>query len=362
MCLRYVSGANAWCLPASVRGDVPLADDAGPFLVFRGDELGQFLAAARGGGLAVLQQVVAHVGRIQHFHEFGVPAVQQRLGRLAGRHEGVPVGGVEAGIRLGDGGHVGQVGRAGQAGGRQGDQLAGFQVGQGRGRCRVERGHAVAQHVLQGRRAALVGHVHGVDLRDVVEQFTRQVGGRARAGGCEIQLARLALGAGHEFAQGLDAGAGRHDQHVGEGHAHGDGGEVLERVVADLHEVGRDAQRPDGAEQQHGAVGRALGDLGMGEVAAGARLVVHDHGLADVLAELLGDHARGDVGRAAGREADHQRHRLLRGEILGARGGGDEGKTGGQCGGHGHGASLHVVSWFLSIATRPGKIAMLGSR
>ena len=41
-------------------------------------------------------------------------------------------------------------------------------------------------------------------------------------------------------------------------------------------EVGRDAERSDGAEQDHRAVGGALGYLGMGQIATGARLVVDD--------------------------------------------------------------------------------------
>ena len=40
--------------------------------------------------------------------------------------------------------------------------------------------------------------------------------------------------------------------------------------------------------------------------AAGAAAVVDDHGLPERLAERVGEHARGDVGRAAGRGGHDQ--------------------------------------------------------
>src|SRR4029077_8240933 len=40
--------------------------------------------------------------------------------------------------------------------------------------------------------------------------------------------------------------------------------------------------------------------------AAGAGAVLHEHLLAEFLAEAAGEHACGDVGRAAGAEPDHQ--------------------------------------------------------
>lgn len=205
----------------------------------------------------------------------------------------------------------------------------------------VEGGDTAAEHVLQRRGAALVGHVHGVDPGDVVQQFAGQVRGGAGAGGGEVQLAGLALGLGDELAERFHAGAGGHHEHVREGHAHGDGGQVLQRVVAHLHHVGRDAQRAHGAEQQHGTIRRAVGDPGMGELAARAGLVLDDDALADVFAQLLGDDAGRDVGRAAGSEADHEGHGFLGREVLRMGGSAGEGQAGSQGGGQHERASLY---------------------
>ncbi len=49
-----------------------------------------------------------------------------------------------------------------------------------------------------------------------------------------------------------------------------------------------------------------------GDIAARARTIVDDEGLAEQAAELVGDDARQDVARAAGREADDDRDRPFR--------------------------------------------------
>lgn len=100
---------------------------------------------------------------------------------------------------------------------------------------------------------------------------------------------------------------------LGNVHTARDGSQILEPVVAEFHQVRRDRQRADRTEQQHRAVGHGIGDELVGDVAASAPFVVHHHGLADVLAQLLGDQARGRIGGAAGGKAHHQRDRLLGG-------------------------------------------------
>jgi hypothetical protein len=66
------------------------------------------------------------------------------------------------------------------------------------------------------------------------------------------------------------------------------------------------------------AVGRRLGDQLGGDVAVRARPVLDDHRLAERLRQLLRQHARRDVGRAAGRdrndEADRARRKLGEGD------------------------------------------------
>ncbi|MNV22649.1 hypothetical protein D3C71_1136310 [compost metagenome] len=88
------------------------------------------------------------------------------------------------------------------------------------------------------------------------------------------------------------------------------------------------------AHDQRVAVGRRLGHQIGADVAARARPVFHDHGLAERTAHLFGQHAGHGVQRAAGRVRDDEADRLGR-EIggLGQRGCGER-----QGGGKRHGA------------------------
>src|SRR6185295_16091629 len=72
--------------------------------------------------------------------------------------------------------------------------------------------------------------------------------------------------------------------------------------------IDEDARR---ARDEEGvAIGLALRHELGGDARAGARLVLHHHRLAERAAERLLESARDEVGGAAGREADHQAHRL----------------------------------------------------
>jgi hypothetical protein len=53
-----------------------------------------------------------------------------------------------------------------------------------------------------------------------------------------------------------------------------------------------------------------LGNQFAGHDAAGARLVVHDHALMQVFAELVRDGARREIGDPAWTERHHDAHRL----------------------------------------------------
>ena len=83
-----------------------------------------------------------------------------------------------------------------------------------------------------------------------------------------------------------------------------------------------DGVRRRGRDQQRVAVGLGVLDLHGADRARGAALVVDDHGLAELLGQLVGEHAADDVGRPAGRE----RHDEADGTIgilgIGARNGG----------------------------------------
>ena len=78
-----------------------------------------------------------------------------------------------------------------------------------------------------------------------------------------------------------------------------------------LVERRRDRERGLAADHDGVAVGRRLGDLLGGDQSAGAGPVLDHEALAGRLGELLRDHARRDVGAAAGREADHDLDRMI---------------------------------------------------
>ncbi|MCY1230109.1 hypothetical protein D9M68_754860 [compost metagenome] len=93
-------------------------------------------------------------------------------------------------------------------------------------------------------------------------------------------------------------------------------------------------------DAQRVAVRRGLGQEGGADAAAGAAAVVDHHGLAELLAELVGNDARHDIGGAAGGEGHDQRDRLGRVARLG---GGAERQAGGE-GGRGGGQDAEEVA------------------
>ena len=205
----------------------------------------------------------------------------------------------------------------------------------GRGHVVEHDGDLVAQQVGDGRGAALVGHVHHVQARHGAEQLARQVDGAAAARGAVVQLAGVGTRIGDHFLDGLERLAGVGYQQVGHvGHAR-QGREVLDGVEAGLGvERGIDGMRAHGAHEQRVAVGRRTCGGHGADVAARAGLVVHDHGLAQLLLQRLGDDARQDVGGAASGEGHEDGDGLAGEAVLGQGGGAGQGAEGGQgCGG-----------------------------
>ncbi|MNQ84356.1 hypothetical protein D3C85_994820 [compost metagenome] len=110
-------------------------------------------------------------------------------------------------------------------------------------------------------------------------------------------------------------------QDVGHRDDQGDRHEVLDRVVGQLGVDGLiDGVRADRAHQQGVAIGRGARGFRRADVAAGARLVVHHHGLVPALAQFGRHHARGDVGGAAGGEGHDDLHVAFRVVRQGRRG------------------------------------------
>jgi len=199
---------------------------------------------------------------------------------------------------------VGELLQARLAPGVEHAQLAGLHLRREAGG--VGRGHQVAaEQRLHQVGAALVGHVLQFDARLLRDAFGGQVRTGQGAGGAVGQLAGVGLGVGDEVGPGLErAVAGHHDAEGVAGHVQ-DIADVLDRVPVDLGGVA-DAKHPQRGLRDGVAVRLRGLQLLHGQRAASARLVFHDHRLAQDLAGVLGELAHGDVRRAASREGDHQ--------------------------------------------------------
>ncbi len=329
---------------ASLGTDMALGHDLLGALHVSALELREILRAAGRDEQALLLELGADLG--QGLVHFGVEALHER-GRGFGRGpEAVPAVELVAGNGFGHGGHVRQVGHALGRGDGHHAQHAALVVLE-----RAEDGvdEAVdlpADQVLEGRRGALVRHDKVVDPAGALEQFGGEMPGGADGADGEGHLPGAGLGVGD---QALDVGDGqvlvdRDRERRLRDQGHGD--EILRDVVGHGLERHRRRGVRGGAEQQRVAVGRRLGDGVAADHAAAAGLVVHDEGLAHLLAELLRKHAADGVERAARREGDHHPHGLagvgLRGLRL-RRGAGRHRKGGGAQGGAEEVLALHGV-------------------
>ena len=100
-----------------------------------------------------------------------------------------------------------------------------------------------------------------------------------------------------------------------------DGCEIPERIVRHLGlQMWEDGQHAGVGDAQRSAIGRGAGNL-LGAGGAGSPgPVIHDHGLAKILRQFLGEHARGIVRRSAGGKRHHDAHRFAR-SLRGSDGG-----------------------------------------
>ena len=118
-----------------------------------------------------------------------------------------------------------------------------------------------------------------------------------------------------------------------------------------------------GRQHQRIAVRRALGDEVGADRAAGAGLVLDHHDLSQLAAQLLRDHSRKHVGRAAGGKRHHQLHRTV-GPRLGVRERGKEGERDGENDSHGRSAARKASEGWPMVAsakrvTMPREISAL---
>ena len=168
-----------------------------------------------------------------------------------------------------------------------------------------------ANRSVERRRRAAIGHVRGLDAGGVEEELGAEMDQPARSARPVGELAGLALAELDQLLErpgrqrGID---GEHGGLVGE---LADRHDVVQRIERRLVQ-----DRIDRVAARDGEIGVAVGgclDRGLGaEIAAGAGLVLDDHGLAEPRAHLLGDQPAGEVRAAARRERRHELDRPRR--------------------------------------------------
>ena len=165
--------------------------------------------------------------------------------------------------------------------------------------------HVPGDHVGNGRCRAFVGHVQDVYFGGVVEQLHRQVGHAAGAAGGHGHFRVGFSRGGHHFRAGVVGRVGGHHQHLDIVDDQRHRGQVPHRVIGQFFIQRRvDCYGADAGEPQRGGIWRSPRDKLGGNGAVAPCLVLHDHLLAQLLAQLFGDGAGDKINRPAGRESD----------------------------------------------------------
>jgi hypothetical protein len=171
------------------------------------------------------------------------------------------------------------------------------------GIARVERVHRLAR--------AAIGHMQDVDARAHLQQLAREMGGGAGAGGAEAEMRRPRLRLRHEILEVAHRPVGpreqRHRRLGHQRHRH----QVAERIIAGVT-LQRRQDCDGGGGEQDGVAIPGLHDMLDAERAAGAGPRFHDHALAELSREVVGNEARRHLHRAAGGEGHDEAHRAAR--------------------------------------------------
>src|ERR1700704_5063054 len=201
--------------------------------------------------------------------------------------------------------HVGQGGNA--RGLRHRDRLGVAVVGHALGAHQVDdhEAQASALDVADGLLVVLVADEQRVGADQHLVELRHHP--RRNGAGAVGMLAGLGLEPGRELGQRIDAQLLVDQHHHGHQAEAGDRLEVLDRIVTELlvqRGIAGVRHRRGG---EHGvAVGLGAHHRFGGDDAVGAALVVDQYGLAPHLRELVGDDARADIRRGAGRKRHHE--------------------------------------------------------
>ena len=180
---------------------------------------------------------------------------------------------------------------------------------------RIDAGADVsADHVLQRRCTAPVVHRVERHLGFVRQHDAGKMRRAAGRSGAEARLVRIGFAPLHVVAERLDAGWHRRPDVVTQHRCGGwtDRREVGQGIVAQRLEAVRIERHREVRREQHdAAVGLGVLHIFDGNARAGAGLILHQNGRGIGAAHGFGEHAGGDVGAAAGREADDHMNGLL---------------------------------------------------
>ena len=180
-----------------------------------------------------------------------------------------------------------------------------------------------AEQIIDRGSSAAIGDVDDVDAGLLPQELAGKMMRRAGAGRTVMQLAGIGPGISNHIRHGLrrKLGVDRETDDIRAGID--DGGKILYRIERrTLVEIDIGGHHRVGAHHQRVTVGLCAGHICRGDVAADARAVVHDDGLAPCGIEPFADRARDKIAGGARRVADDDGHGP-RGVIL-RRGGNDQ--------------------------------------
>jgi hypothetical protein len=154
---------------------------------------------------------------------------------------------------------------------------------------------------------------------DLLQQAGREMRPAARTIGCIVQLAGARLEMRDQIADGIYRQRRIDHQDAGRIRDQGDRREIALRVERELAVERRIGGKRDAGEQQRVAVGRRVRDRGGADIGRGPGAIDHHEALAQAVAQPLGEHARDQVGAAAGCERHHDLDQARRIGLCGCR-------------------------------------------
>ena len=257
------------------------------------NQRGKFIRAVADRFIAQADQALAHFRQRHHTHHLGIQALHDLARRAAWCCHRVP----RLVIKIGDAGfdhrwHFGQHGGALLPRGGERAQLAGADVRQWPDQGVEGQVHFAAKDGYGGGRIAFVRHMQEVDTRLLLESLSAQMQRPAAAGRAVTQLAGVGLGVGHHLAQRGAGGRRMRRDHQRISGDQADRRQVFGGIPRQFLQMRLDRHAICG-EQNRVAIGRRVDHKLGADIAARSRTRLNHYRLAQALAHLLADQARG---------------------------------------------------------------------